>query len=219
MRDQIDNATAAPNVTTGGLPKRDASAPTNVTLRCNVAPACRPAALRVRWVQRPGRLEVIVFLVDTPVELENAFSLSESTTSPKLSRYTFRSDQDRNPARPDAGRERSNASEGSLGPTQKEAARRPGSRACPPWRACLPQAGYGLSRYTRTLLDTPVEKEIESTLAESATSPKTSRYTFRSDQDRNPARPDAGRERSNTCPPWRASEGSLGRTQKEACIE
>jgi hypothetical protein len=36
-----------------------------------------------------GRSEVIVFLVDTPVEQENGFSLSESTTSPKLSRYTF----------------------------------------------------------------------------------------------------------------------------------
>jgi hypothetical protein len=33
--------------------------------------------------------QVSVFLVDTPVEIENGFSRSESTTSPKLSRYTF----------------------------------------------------------------------------------------------------------------------------------
>jgi hypothetical protein len=36
-----------------------------------------------------GSLEVIVFLVHTPVEIEKGFSPSESTTSPKLSRYTF----------------------------------------------------------------------------------------------------------------------------------
>jgi hypothetical protein len=40
-------------------------------------------------LQRAGWLEVIVFLVDTPVEQEKGFSLAESTTSPKLSRYTF----------------------------------------------------------------------------------------------------------------------------------
>jgi hypothetical protein len=38
---------------------------------------------------RGERSKVIVFLVDTPVEIENGFSLSESTTSPNLSRYTF----------------------------------------------------------------------------------------------------------------------------------
>jgi hypothetical protein len=65
----------------GGRPK-DLSGPTNVTSRCNVAP-------HTPRTQRAGRPEVSVFLVDTPVEIENCFSPSESTTSQNLSRYTF----------------------------------------------------------------------------------------------------------------------------------
>jgi hypothetical protein len=65
------------------LPDRQApSARTNVTSRCNIAPHTPRA-------HRAGRPKVSVFLVDTPVEIENGFSPSESTTSPNLSRYTF----------------------------------------------------------------------------------------------------------------------------------
>jgi hypothetical protein len=65
-----------------GWRAKDLSGPTNVTSRCNVAP-------RTPRTQRAGRPTVSVFLVDTPVEIENCFSPSESTTSQNLSRYTF----------------------------------------------------------------------------------------------------------------------------------
>jgi hypothetical protein len=72
MRAQIDNSTARPNNRRGGLPERDVT-----------------SALPAHRAKRAGQLKVIVFLVDTPVEIEKGFSLSESTTSPNLSRYTF----------------------------------------------------------------------------------------------------------------------------------
>jgi hypothetical protein len=87
---------SGPTATHPGFPKRDnagLSVPLStaielpdtdlrVTLQCNIA-------LRGRRRQGAGRLKVSVSLVDTPVEIEKGFSHSESTTSQKLSRYTF----------------------------------------------------------------------------------------------------------------------------------
>jgi hypothetical protein len=77
-----------------------ATSPKSIVTKSSTLPPSAPP--------REDRAKVIVFLVDTHVEIEKGFSPSESATSPKLSRYTLRSVQDRNP-------ERSNASEGSLG--------------------------------------------------------------------------------------------------------
>jgi hypothetical protein len=83
---------------------RLSSAPINVTSLCNIAVTSRcnmllrggrTKDLSAGWSTRCGlaqsaeRCREIVFLVDTPVEIEKGFSPSESTTSPKLSRYTF----------------------------------------------------------------------------------------------------------------------------------
>jgi hypothetical protein len=92
------------------------------------------------------RAKVIVFLVDTHVEIEKGFSPSESATSQNLSRYTLRSVQDRNPARPDAGRERSNT--------------------CPPWRASEGSLGLkkgGLSRIVTTIREEAKGRQAEAT--------------------------------------------------------
>jgi hypothetical protein len=75
---------------------RLSSAPINVTSRCNMLlrgartkDLSAGSPTRCGPAQRAERCREIVFLVDTPVEIEKGFSPSESTTSPKLSRYTF----------------------------------------------------------------------------------------------------------------------------------
>jgi hypothetical protein len=107
------------------------------------------------------RGKVIVFLVDTPVELEKGFSPSESATSQKLSRYTF-----------DMVRERKKWALVALRVRQLNVTYHPGSRS-----EAVSRVTSHESRVTN-YLDTRVEIKIESTLAESTTSPKTSRYTF-----------------------------------------
>jgi hypothetical protein len=100
-------------------------------------------------------------LVDTRIEIEKGFSPSESATSQKLSRYTF-----------DMVRERKKWALVALRVRQLNVTYHPGSHS-----EAVSRVTSHESRVTN-YLDTRVEIKIESTLAESATSPKTSRYTF-----------------------------------------
>jgi hypothetical protein len=102
MRDQIDSATATRQPVARRVSRRDVSASHASSVQKNVtfadpsklpagqaATRIPPALSAVEGRDQRRHSQETVFLVDTPVEIENGFSPSESATSPKLSRYTF----------------------------------------------------------------------------------------------------------------------------------
>jgi hypothetical protein len=143
---QIDNATATRQPVARRVSRREVTASHASSVQKDVtiadpsslsagqaAARIPPALSALEGSDQWRHSQEIVFLVDTPVEIENGFSPSGSTTSPKLSRYTF-----------DMLREREKR-------TEKEAC-----RACLPHRRALSAPIYVTSRCNIGVPSNPV---------------------------------------------------------------